>query len=133
MVMNPGSIREPPPTPTIRHLEHCINDKLCTVCGEPVAPNKRMCYVHIATANSDVTTREICEMCHQVNAVGFLVPDGVWRLIIPIDFQNKVVCLQCFAKLGDEKRIRWDLNIKFFPVSFVTHRNPDLESFNDKS
>jgi len=66
-------------------------------------------------------SREICKICGNVNTVGFNVPEDIWKIIIPTDKQNSVVCLSCFTKLGDQKMIEWDKNIEFFPVSLVVH------------
>jgi len=67
-------------------------------------------------------TREICKICYHVNSVGFDVPDDIWNKIIPTEFQDKVVCLNCFTRLGDEKYIDWSDDIKFYPVSLVRHQ-----------
>ena len=65
-------------------------------------------------------SREICKLCRQVNAVGFRVPDRVWRAIVPARLRRSIVCLPCFVRLGDEKTIAWDHHIEFFPVSLAT-------------
>lgn len=65
-------------------------------------------------------SREICRLCHKVNAVGFRVPDDIWRVVVPWYAYHDVVCLACFTRLADEKLIRWDREIEFFPVSLVT-------------
>ena len=74
----------------------------------------------MATARS-FASREACKLCYHVNAVGFRVPDEVWRLIVPEQFQNSIVCLSCFTRLGDEKGVPWDADIAFYPVSLATH------------
>ena len=66
-------------------------------------------------------SREICKICYGVNAVGFSVPDDVWRAVVPQQFQSHVVCLRCFTRLADEKLIAWDDDMEFFPVSMVAH------------
>ncbi len=70
------------------------------------------------------TSREVCKLCYHVNGVGFLVPDDVWRAIVPRHVQREVVCLPCFTRLGDEKGVPWDGQIAFFPVSLATHLTP---------
>lgn len=69
-------------------------------------------------------SRELCKLCYHVNAVGFSVPDDVWRSVVPAPVQGDVVCLSCFTRLADEKRIAWDHQIEFFPVSLATHLAP---------
>ena len=66
-------------------------------------------------------TREICKCCGQVNAVGFAVPESVWRESVPEQLQESVVCLVCFSRWADEARVEWDADIVFHPVSRVTH------------
>ncbi len=72
-------------------------------------------------------TREICKICHHVNAVGFSVSDEVWCSVVPEQNQSEVVCLGCFTRLGDENRIAWESDIEFFPVSAATHLSPIIE------
>lgn len=69
----------------------------------------------------DITSREICKLCYHANAIGFRVPDRVWRVIVPEFAQDGVVCLSCFTRLGDEKGVAWDSDIEFFPVSLAAH------------
>ena len=75
---------------------------------------------HDESSSEDHTSREICKLCYHVNAVGFSVPDDVWEMAIPTHVRDRVVCLSCFVHLADEKRVEWDRNIQFFPVSLVT-------------
>lgn len=69
-------------------------------------------------------SREICKICYRPNRVGFYVPTKVWRKVIPKHLVNKVVCLDCFTRMADEKLIKWDDDMEFAPVSFVTHLQP---------
>jgi len=69
----------------------------------------------------DHTSREICKLCYHVNAVGFVVPNDTWEVVVPPHVQSAVVCLACFTRLADEKHIEWDRDIEFFPVSLVSH------------
>jgi hypothetical protein len=69
----------------------------------------------------NVASREICSICSHVNRIGFHVPDEVWRAVVPGDWQDHVLCLECFARLADEKLVAWDRSIDFFPVSMATH------------
>ena len=73
-------------------------------------------------------SREICKMCFDVIRVGFKVPDQVWRDAIPGHLVTQTVCLSCFTRLADEKMLKWDDQIEFFPVSLPTSlegKNPD--------
>lgn len=64
--------------------------------------------------------REICSLCHEISRIGFWVPDEIWAAIIHISKQQSIVCLRCFSRLGDEKGVEWDKNIKLFPISWIT-------------
>lgn len=66
-------------------------------------------------------TREICKLCYCVNAIGFRVPEDVWRAVVPQHVQNAVVCLACFTRLADEQLVPWDRDIALFPVSLARH------------
>ena len=62
-------------------------------------------------------------MCHEVNRVGFWVPNDMWHRAVRKGFEDAIVCLQCFTRIADEKMLEWDKEIKFYPVSAVTHQN----------
>ena len=68
-----------------------------------------------------MVTREMCKMCHKENPVGFTVPYSVWKEVVPESLIDSVVCITCFTSLGDKKMVKWDVDIKFYPVSLVTH------------
>jgi len=76
-----------------------------------------------------VGSRETCKACYHVNPIGFHVPDDVWLAVVPECLQGRVVCVQCFARLADEKLIPWDRDIEFFPVSMATHAEPGTVVF----
>jgi len=78
-------------------------------------------YVEKMTSLPVGTSREICKICYKVNAVGFSVPDDIWRAVVPQHLVNRVVCLACFTMLADERLIAWDEHIDFFPVSMISH------------
>lgn len=67
---------------------------------------------------SDITTREICGRCQSVSAVGFYSP--LW-IGVAGRWSDDVLCVRCFAVLGDEKHIEWEIGIEFYPVSYATH------------
>ena len=85
-------------------------------------PSRRCLDTLAATRSLPVgVSREICRICHHVNAVGFSVPDHVWQSVAPTPIRDSVICLSCFTRLADEKLIQWDKDIQFYPVSLVTH------------
>ena len=75
--------------------------------------------------------REICHLCHEVNRVGFWVPDEIWRAALHESQWNAIVCLRCFTRLADERGVEWDKEIKFYPVSRITLEK-DIEDNEDK-
>lgn len=34
---------------------------------------------------------------------------------------DSILCIMCFAALGDEKHVAWEKGIEFYPVSYATH------------
>lgn len=69
----------------------------------------------------DHSSREVCKLCFEVNAIGFSVPDRVWLQVVPEHVRTRVVCLRCFVRLADEKLVPWDREIELFPVSLASH------------
>ena len=85
-------------------------------------------YNHCLSFNDDGSvTRERCKVCNSVNTVGFSVPDKIWLQVVPKHLQNSVLCIACFTAMGDLVRVQWDKNIKFYPVSLVTHDSADID------
>lgn len=71
--------------------------------------------------------REICSLCHEVSRVGFWVPDHIWKAAVHRSQINSIICLRCFTRLADERSVPWDEEIKFFPVSWITHSRDVLK------
>ena len=65
--------------------------------------------------------REICSLCHEISRVGFSVPDEIWAKAVHRSQINDILCLRCFTRLADERSVKWDTNIKFYPVSWIAH------------
>lgn len=91
--------------------EHVSGSTTVHNCNKPLNPEV-----------SRHASREICSLCHEVNRVGFHVPDEIWRAVTE-RFPSHVLCLACFTRLGDELGVEWDQEIDFYPVSWVTHRS----------
>jgi hypothetical protein len=77
----------------------------------------------------EIASREICKICFHANPVGFHVPDEIWEAAIPERMRGEVICLQCFARLADEKLVAWDGVINFYPVSMATHLSASMGAF----
>lgn len=67
------------------------------------------------------TTREICQRCHRVSPVGFHSPDAYWIAIAGAQWKDSILCIICFAELGDEMHVAWETGLRFYPVSYATH------------
>jgi hypothetical protein len=74
-----------------------------------------------ANRTIDVTTREFCQRCHRLNPVGFYAPDDIWEAVAARQWEHSILCILCFAQLGDEKHIAWEAGLRLFPVSYATH------------
>lgn len=68
----------------------------------------------------ECAAREKCRACWKVSAVGFVVPDDVWKMSVPDELLTDVLCLSCFCAFADERGVQWDESIEFFPVSRIT-------------
>jgi len=77
------------------------------------------CAARVPTAGP---VREVCSECGRVSPVGFWVPNDTWEEVMSDDRQHAIMCVMCFTRLADQKFIRWDKEIKFFPVSKKSHR-----------
>ena len=49
--------------------------------------------------------QQSCKACGCVDKFDFKVPDTVWKTVVPVEYQKKVVCLECFDKFAFEKNI----------------------------
>ena len=65
--------------------------------------------------------REICCACNHSSPVGFSVTDEIWEASVPVRFRDAVLCIGCFTRFADEAGVQWDRDIKFYPISLVTH------------
>lgn len=63
-------------------------------------------------------TREVCKRCDRESAVGFRVPDDLWKMVT--QGRWNVLCVACFTEEADALHVQWDEVIEFFPVSRVT-------------
>lgn len=77
--------------------------------------------IYEAALAANQTTREICQRCHTVSAIGFHAPTETWRAVAGRDWANSILCIRCFAALGDEKFIAWERGLAFYPVSYASH------------
>ena len=99
---------------------HIIIDRPITTISAPVPS---ITVLSSTIGHNMPPSREICKLCFRANPVGFTVSDEIWKAVIPLEHQSKVVCISCFARLADEKLIHWECQIRLYPISMYTHLN----------
>lgn len=67
-------------------------------------------------------TREYCYRCHRYSPFHFHVPDHIWEKVVPERWRNDILCLDCFARMGDERLVEWSEDITVHPVSLAKNR-----------
>ena len=55
--------------------------------------------------------QQSCKACGCVDKFDFKVPDPVWKTVVPAEYQNKVVCLECFDNFAFEKGVDYSESI----------------------
>lgn len=73
-------------------------------------------------------SREICKCCGEINRVGFAVENYIWSMAVPFEWRTSVLCIGCFTRFADEAGVLWDTDIKFYPVSFITHSRGETDA-----
>jgi len=49
--------------------------------------------------------KQTCKACGCTDKFDFKVPNRLWKKVVPVEYQNKVVCLECFDELAFEKGV----------------------------
>lgn len=49
--------------------------------------------------------QQTCKMCGQPDKWDFAVPADVWLRVVPLGFQSRVVCLDCFDECARERNV----------------------------
>jgi hypothetical protein len=95
--------------------------KECDRANALEAENERLKENARLTMDDTIPTRERCAVCHKISSVGFHVPNELWLAVVHPQFNNSILCLNCFISYADEKQAKWDRVIKFYPVSLASH------------
>jgi len=76
--------------------------------------------------------RQRCSACKCQDKFNFYVPDELWREIVPSQYLNKVVCLQCFDEFARKKNIDYSHSIDtlYFAGSQATFKFHTLAAQN---
>jgi hypothetical protein len=71
---------------------------------------------------TDTPTRENCQRCGR-RGFAFIAPDDTWLAVAGDRWQHGKLCLVCFADLGDEKNVAWEVGVEFGFCSIRTHHD----------
>jgi hypothetical protein len=52
-----------------------------------------------------VACRSICRVCVSSNTLGFSAPADTWDNVVPFQYLNDDLCLECFEKLVCDKQL----------------------------
>ena len=55
--------------------------------------------------------QQTCKMCGQPDKFNFYVPDKIWKLVVPPEFQTLAVCLYCFDEQAATKGVDFAASI----------------------
>ena len=58
------------------------------------------------------SNRQTCKVCGRPDKFDFNVPDEIWRAIVPLEFQRKVVCLACFDDFACKKGVDYAYHLQ---------------------
>ena len=56
--------------------------------------------------------RQTCKVCKCPDKFDFNVPDETWNRVVPVEYQQGVVCLECFDRFACEKQIDYSDSIE---------------------
>ena len=48
---------------------------------------------------------QTCKVCGHRDKFNFNVPNDVWEAVVPLEYQNRVVCLACFDDFATARRV----------------------------
>lgn len=63
-----------------------------------------------------VMGQQTCKVCGHRDKFDFTVPDEVWALVVPEEYQNRVACLACFDDFAARSNIDYahSLEVLYF-------------------
>lgn len=56
--------------------------------------------------------RQRCKICGCADKFNFHIEDSVWTQIVPVSYQNRVICLSCFDDLAKKKGVDYSTSLK---------------------
>jgi len=48
---------------------------------------------------------EVCRKCGRKQRMAWSVKDSLWEKVVPKNFKDKVLCLECFLEMADQRHI----------------------------
>ena len=68
-----------------------------------------------------VPTRQSCAQCHKRMFIDYHADNQIWADVVGI-WAASILCLDCFAEMGDERGITWEEGLEILAVvSLATH------------
>ena len=83
-----------------------------------------MDYKKIGLYGSRNGRRQTCKVCKCRDKFDFNVPDELWTRVVPMEYQQKVVCLDCFDRFASEKQIDYcdSIDVLYFAGDKATFK-----------
>lgn len=53
-----------------------------------------------------------CKLCGYRDKLDFYVPDEMWQKVVPLQYQNRVICLACFDDNAKKKGVDYTTSLK---------------------
>jgi len=68
--------------------------------------------------------RQTCKVCKCQDKFNFHVSDEIWKKAVPLELQNKVVCLPCFDELARKQNVDYSdsLEVLYFAGDQATFK-----------
>lgn len=55
--------------------------------------------------------RQTCKACGRPDKFDFTVADGIWQAVVPVELQNRVVCLFCFDEFARSRDVDYSTSL----------------------
>ena len=60
-------------------------------------------------------TRQSCGQCHKRMSIDYYSP--FWDKVVHPNRRNDILCLDCFAEMGDERNVAWEAGLRFLTIT----------------
>ena len=74
--------------------------------------------------------KQTYKVCGCTDKFDFKVPNRLWKKVVPVEYQNKVVCLECFDELAFEKGVDYSdfIDVLYFAGDQATFKFQAVEA-----